>query len=92
MWKFARADSNVLILPSKYVEELRSLPSKVSSPTVAHAFNLSGNYTNMNIILKNSLHFRTLQEKLNPNLSKLAKPMQDELNYACSIGLLECKG
>ncbi|KAF2641486.1 cytochrome P450 monooxygenase-like protein [Massarina eburnea CBS 473.64] len=90
-WKFARADTDMLVLPSQYVEELRSLPSQVASPTVAHAFNLSGGHTNMNIILKNNLHFRTLQEKLTPNLSRLTRPMQDELNYACKIDLPECE-
>lgn len=82
----------MLVLPSRYVEELRSLPPQVASPTVAHAFNLSGRHTNMNIILKNNLHFRTLQEKLTPNLNKLARPMQDELNYACDVELPECDG
>lgn len=82
----------MLVLPSKYVEELRSLPPQVASPTVAHAFNLSGNHTNMNIILKNNLHFRTLQEKLTPNLNKLTRPMQDELDYACVRDLPQCEG
>lgn len=82
----------MLVLPPRYVEELRSLPPQVASPTVAHAFNLSGRHTNMNIILKNNLHFRTLQEKLTPNLNKLARPMQDELNYACDVELPQCDG
>ncbi|KAF2198223.1 cytochrome P450 monooxygenase-like protein [Delitschia confertaspora ATCC 74209] len=89
-WKFARADTDMLVLPPKYVEELRSLPAGVASPTVAHAFNLSGGHTNMNIILKNNLHFRTLQEKLTPNLSKLTRPMQEELNFAVDNELPEC--
>ena len=82
----------MLVLPSKYVDELRSLPPQVASPTVAHAFNLSGENTNMNIILKNNLHFRTLQEKLTPNLSKLTRPMQDELDYACERDLPAAEG
>ncbi|KAF2183915.1 cytochrome P450 [Zopfia rhizophila CBS 207.26] len=91
-WKFARADTDMLVLPPKYVNELRSLSTQIASPTVAHAFNLSGNHTNMNIILKNNLHFRTLQEKLTPNLAKLAQPMQDELDFAINKELPRCDG
>lgn len=46
----------------------------------------------MNIILKNNLHFRTLQEKLTPNLGKLTRPMQEELNYACDRDLPQSEG
>ena len=72
----------MLVLPATYVNELRALPNTVASPTVAHAHNLMGGHTNMNIILKNNLHFRTLQLKLTPNLNSLAGPMQEELDYA----------
>ena len=82
----------MLVLPSKYVNEMRMLPSKVASPTVAHAHNLMGSHTNMNIILRNNLHFRTLQLKLTPNLTFLTAPMQDELNYAIEKELPNCQG
>lgn len=82
----------MLVLPSKYVNELRTLPNVVASPTVAHAHNLMGGHTNMNIILKNNLHFRTLQLKLTPNLSNLTGPMQDELNFAVSKELPDSSG
>ena len=72
----------MFVLPAKYVNEIRMLPSTIASPTVAHAHNLMGSHTNMNIILKNNLHFRTLQLKLTPNLSLLTSPMQEEMNYA----------
>ncbi|ORX92482.1 cytochrome P450 [Clohesyomyces aquaticus] len=86
-WRFLRADTDLLVLPSKYVEELRSLPHSIASPTLAHAYNLSGSNTNMNIILKSNLHFRALQERLTPNLNKLAQPMQEELRYAMDLEL-----
>ncbi|TGO50593.1 hypothetical protein BCON_0180g00190 [Botryotinia convoluta] len=91
-WAFARADIDMLVLPQKYVEELRNLPSSVASPTVAHAHNLMGSHTNMDIILRNNLHFRTLVEKLTPNLNSLTRPMQDELEYAVTRDLPDCKG
>lgn len=82
----------MIVLPSKYVSELRSLPHSIASPTLAHAYNLSGSSTNMNIILKNNLHFRALQEKLTPNLNKLTQPMINELDYAINTELPACDG
>ncbi|RDL34575.1 Uncharacterized protein BP5553_07703 [Venustampulla echinocandica] len=82
----------MLVLPPAYVDELRSLPSSIASPTVAHAHNLMGSHTNMNIILRNNLHFRTLVEKVTPNLNFLTAPMQDELDYAVEKDLPECEG
>ena len=82
----------MLVLPSKYVNEMRMLPSTIASPTIAHAHNLMGSHTNMNIILRNNLHFRTLQLKLTPNLRFLTTPMQEELDYAIEKELPDCQG
>lgn len=81
----------MLVLPPKYVNDIRLLPSTIASPTVAHAHNLMGSHTNMNIILRNNLHFRTLQLKLTPNLSSLTDPMKDELIYALQEELPDCE-
>ncbi|KAF7958294.1 hypothetical protein EAE96_001845 [Botrytis aclada] len=81
-FKFIRADAEMLVLPAKYVNELRNLPSTIASPTLAHVHNLMGRHTNMDVILRNNLHFRTLQEKVTPNLGSVTVPMQEELNHA----------
>lgn len=82
----------MLVLPPKYVNDIRLLPSTIASPTVAHAHNLMGSYTNMNIILRNDLHFRTLQLKVTPNLSSLTDPMKEELHHALQKELPDCSG
>ena len=92
IFQFKRLDADMLVLPPKYVNDIRLLPSTVASPTVAHAHNLMGSHTNMNIILRNNLHFRTLQLKLTPNLSSLTDPMKDELNYAIQTELPDGEG
>ena len=92
IFQFKRLDAEMLVLPPKYVNDLRMLPSVVASPTVAHAHNLMGSHTNMNIILRNNLHFRTLQLKLTPNLSSLTEPMKDELEYAVQKEMPDCSG
>ncbi|KAB8210218.1 cytochrome P450 [Aspergillus parasiticus] len=82
IFQFRRADTDMLVLPFKYVDDIRKLPNDVASPTVAHVHNLMGSSTNMHIILRNNLHFRTLQLKLTPHLNTLTHPMQDEVNFA----------
>lgn len=82
----------MLVLPRRYVNSIRMLPSNIASPTVAHVHNLMGTHTNMNIILRNNLHFRTLQLKLTPNLNHLIEPMKDELKYAIGKELPDCEG
>ncbi|KAJ5636932.1 cytochrome P450 [Penicillium longicatenatum] len=82
MFQFRRADTDMLVLPPKYVDDIRKLPNHVASPTVAHVHNLMGSSTNMHIILRNNLHFRTLQLKLTPHLNALTRPMQEEVNFA----------
>ncbi|OGM45786.1 hypothetical protein ABOM_005478 [Aspergillus bombycis] len=78
IFQFRRADTDMLVLPPKYVDDIRKLPNDVASPTVAHVHNLMGSSTNMHIILRSNLHFRTLQLKLTPHLNTLTRPMQDE--------------
>jgi len=82
----------MLVLPPKYVDDVRKLPNHVASPTVAHVHNLMGSSTNMHIILRSNLHFRTLQLKLTPNLNALTRPMQDEVNYAIEQELTKSEG
>lgn len=92
IFQFTRTDTSMMVLPPKYVNEIRILPSAIASPTVAHAHNLMGGHTNMNIILRNNLHFRTLQLKLTPNLNSLTGPMQEELDFAIEKELPKCHG
>lgn len=64
------------------VEEVRALPISTANPTVAHAHNLLGSYTKMNLILRSNLHFRMIQTKLTPMLGLLTGPMEEEVNFA----------
>jgi hypothetical protein len=91
-YKFVRNDADIVVLPVKYVEEVRAMPNTVANPTLAHAHNLLSTYTDTGVILRNNLHFRVIQNKMTPNLGSLSVPMQDELNYAMSIDFPECKG
>lgn len=63
------------------VEEIRALPISTANPTVAHAHNLLGSYTKMNLILRSDLHFRMIQTKLTPMLGLLTGPMEEEVKF-----------
>lgn len=72
----------MVVLPVSMVEEVRVLSSNIANPTVAHAHNLLGRYTKMNLILRSDLHFRMIQAKLTPALGSLTRPMEEEVKYA----------
>ena len=59
-YKFVRNDADIVVLPVSIVDELRTLPPEVSNPTMAHAHNLLGPYTEMDLILRSNLHFRMI--------------------------------
>lgn len=92
MFQFRRADTDMLVLPPVYIDDILKLPNHVASPTVAHVHNLMGSSTNMHIILRSNLHFRTVQLKLTPNLNWLTRPMQDEVNFAVEQDLTKSEG
>ena len=59
---------------------------------MAHAHNLLGQHTDMNIILSSDLHFRMIQSKVTPNLGSLSEPMQEELTFAIENDFPACNG
>lgn len=71
----------MVVLPVDMVEEIRALPMEVANPTMAHAHNLLGSYTRMNLILRSNLHFRMIQTKLTPALGSLTGPMEEEVKF-----------
>lgn len=81
-FKFVRNDADMVVLPVSMVEEIRTLPSSIANPTVAHAHNLLGSYTKMDLILRSNLHFRMIQTKLTPSLGSLTRPMEEEVKFA----------
>ena len=91
-FRFVRNDADIVVLPAKYVEELRNVPNEIANPTLAHAHNLLGPHTDMNIILKSNLHFRMIQAKLTPALGSLTEPMMEELDYAMQQEFPACDG
>ncbi|KAI9926545.1 hypothetical protein ASPWEDRAFT_119143 [Aspergillus wentii DTO 134E9] len=82
MFKIARNDSDILVIPNKYVEELRSMPDAKISAIQAHIKNLLGKYSTTLILLESDLHTRMLQTKLTPNLGSFVGVIESELTFA----------
>ena len=82
MFKVARNDSDILVIPNKYVEELRSLPDEKTSAIRAHIKNLLGKYSTTLTLLESDLHTRMLQTKLTPTLGSFIEVIESELLFA----------
>jgi cytochrome P450 len=93
MFKVMRNDSDILVLPPKYVDELRDMPDDKVSATDANIKNMVGRYTigNISVIRDSDLHRRTLQQKLTPALGTLIPPVKDELVFALKAEVKDCK-
>ena len=80
----------MVVLPVSMIDEVRALPSTTANPTVAHAHNLLGSYTKMNLILRSDLHFRMIQQRLTPRLGSLTGPMEEEVKFAMDTDFPKC--
>ena len=87
-----RNDTEILVMPNKYVNELREMPEGKINSMKAHLKNLVARYTigNTKIVLHSDLHKRTLQQKLTPALGNLVPSLKDELEYALTKEITEC--
>lgn len=56
----------MIVLSVHYIDEINELPIAVANPTMAHAHNLFGQYTGMDLILRSNLHFQDDPDKVDP--------------------------
>jgi cytochrome P450 len=93
MFKVRRNDAEVLVIPRKYVDELRDMKEDKVSAMEAHMKNMVGRYTigNTKLVRESDLHRRTLQQKLTPALGTLIPSLKEELDFALQAEILDCK-
>ncbi|KAF1994165.1 cytochrome P450 [Amniculicola lignicola CBS 123094] len=82
-----RVDVDITVLPNKYLNELRLYPTSKLSGVKAHVANLVCDYTYTNIMIESDLHFRVIQNKLAPELSKYLDIAKTELEYGWAIDI-----
>lgn len=88
---FKLSGHDILIIPNKYVDELRNLPDHRLSSIQANIDNFEGLYSTTSIMLEGNLHTRTIQTKLTPKLGSLVPATELELKLALAEELPECK-
>ncbi|KAL8832625.1 MAG: hypothetical protein Q9191_000141 [Dirinaria sp. TL-2023a] len=84
---FKLSGHDILILPNKYVDELRNLPEDRLSSIQANIDNFQGLYSTTNILLEGHLHTHVIQTKLTPKLAHLVTGTQAELKRALNSEL-----
>ena len=82
MWKIVRNDRDIIVLPSRYLNELGNLTDDHSSSSAGQINNMAGKFSTADVILNGDVHFRMIQEVLTPNLTATIPMIKDELDYA----------
>ncbi|KAF2185204.1 putative cytochrome P450 monooxygenase [Zopfia rhizophila CBS 207.26] len=82
---FKLSSDDILVLPNKYVEELRHMPEERVSSIQANIDNFEGLYSTTSILLEGHLHTETIQSKLTPRLGLLVPTTQIELERGLQI-------
>ncbi|RAL12479.1 cytochrome P450 [Aspergillus homomorphus CBS 101889] len=82
MFRIARVDTEILAIPSRFVDELHSKPDDQLSAIKAHMKNLLGRYSTIDILDEGILHTQVLQTDLTPRLGSLTHAVKDELDFA----------
>ncbi|PVI03032.1 putative cytochrome P450 [Periconia macrospinosa] len=81
-FRIRRNDVDVIVLPNKYIDEIRLLPSTTLSNSHAQFRNIKGEYTYASTILHGNLHTRVFRNQLTPNLGTYIARAKVEFDYA----------
>ncbi|KAI1657168.1 hypothetical protein F4813DRAFT_390140 [Daldinia decipiens] len=76
---FKLSGHDILVLPSKYITELRSMPDEELSSIQANIDNFEGLYSTTAILTEGNLHTRTIQRRLTPRLRHHVPIVQEVL-------------
>ncbi|CAF9916908.1 MAG: hypothetical protein ALECFALPRED_010907 [Alectoria fallacina] len=86
---FKLSGQDMVILPTKFVDELRNVPENEISSIKANTDNFQGVYSATSILTESNLHSVVLQTKLTPKLGPLIPIIRDELEYAMTQEMLD---
>ncbi|KAK9775107.1 putative Cytochrome P450 monooxygenase [Seiridium cardinale] len=81
MFMVQTADMERIILSTKYLDELKSVPEDILSLRVGMSQRHLGKYTGLDIILTSHLQNEVCKSHLTQNLNKLIFPMQEETDF-----------
>ena len=79
-WKLCGND--VIVLPHRYLEEIRKLPLSQASAMQANLDNMQSSYTHLDVLNKTRLFVQIIKTKLTPQLGILVPTIRKELDSA----------
>jgi cytochrome P450 len=79
---FKLSNQDILVVPRKYVDELRNMPDDRLSSIQANIDNFEGLYSTTSILLEGHLHTHTIQTRLTPKLASKVPITQKVLTKA----------
>ncbi|KAF2478185.1 cytochrome P450 [Lindgomyces ingoldianus] len=74
VYRIARGDTDVVVVPAECITELNRLPQNVCNSRICHAYSMTGHLNGMDVVLKTNLHVRTLLNRITPALPEIVKP------------------
>ncbi|KAL1862626.1 hypothetical protein Daus18300_008423 [Diaporthe australafricana] len=77
-----RPDSNITVLPLRYVDELQHVDSHRLHPIEALSNDMLGTYTGLSILTNSHLSFSAVQKRFTPKLPQTLPRLVDELAYS----------
>ncbi|KAM3067352.1 hypothetical protein ACMFMG_005290 [Clarireedia jacksonii] len=86
-----RNDIDILVLPVRFVDEIRNYTREQLSGIEALAYNVLGEYTGIDILVKSDLHVKVLRNYLTPNMGKVMLNARDELDYSQEVDIPACE-
>ncbi|RDW93076.1 cytochrome P450 [Aspergillus mulundensis] len=87
-FRVRKVDADLIVLPVKYLDEIRPLPHTRLSLLDAQFGSVCGDYTN--ILNDSFLPAHTASKKLTPAIGRIIPNMIDELKHAFEIEVPEC--
>ncbi|MCJ1262588.1 hypothetical protein MMC22_002458 [Lobaria immixta] len=91
IFQIPTVNQNLLILPTKFVDELKSLPETTMSSSQAVADYFLGSYTTLSIELFGHIVWDITRVHLTQNLGNLVEPLVDESKYGFSQEMPPCE-
>ncbi|MCJ1351256.1 MAG: hypothetical protein MMC33_001240 [Icmadophila ericetorum] len=82
-----RPDSNVTVIPRKFIEEIHNRPETEVVATDGFVSDLLGKYTRIHILLNGHLGGKAVLKRLTPRLAPFARETADELELAAEMEL-----
>lgn len=87
---FKICGNDVVVLPNKYVDELRNIPNDRLNAILALVKNAEGAFALTDVLATSNLHTKVIQTRLTPKLGALVPSVREELDIALNKEFPQC--